>query len=140
MKNQKNLDRPGFCHLQATVLNIFGTVIPCLTLLNGNRVEQITFFTALLHSPAGSGSRNILAEPVLCFTSVEKISAHLSLFSGSEIQKRSICQIPKFIMSLENEDSLNMKIIPFAINDEDYYLGAISWWARENEFFSLVVR
>ena len=25
-------------------------------------------------------------------------------------------------MSLENEDSLNMKIIPFAINDEDYYL------------------
>ena len=43
-------------------------------------------------------------------------------------------------MSLENEDSLNMKIISFAINDEDYYLGAISWWARENELFSLVLR
>ena len=43
-------------------------------------------------------------------------------------------------MSLENEDSLNMKIIPFGLNDEDYYLGAISWWARENEFISLVLR
>ena len=75
----KNLARPGFSHLQATVLNIFRTVIPCLTFLNGNRVEQIPFFTALLYSPAGSGSRKILAEPVLCFTSVEKNSAHLSL-------------------------------------------------------------
>ena len=43
-------------------------------------------------------------------------------------------------MSLENEDSLAMKIIPFAINNEYYYLGAISWWAREKKFFSLVVR
>ena len=79
MENQKNLDRPGFSHPQAIVLNIFRTVIPCLTFLNGNRVEQISFFTALLYSPAGSGSRKILAEPVLCFTSVEKNSAHLSL-------------------------------------------------------------
>ena len=30
------------------------------------------------------------------------------------------------MMSLENEDSLNMKIISPAINDEDYYFGAIS--------------
>ena len=43
------------------------------------------------------------------------------------------------MISLENEDSLNMKIIPSAIN-EDYYFGVISWWARENELFSLVVQ
>ena len=43
------------------------------------------------------------------------------------------------MISLENEDSLNMKIIPSAIN-EDYYFGVISWWARENELLSLVVR
>ena len=44
------------------------------------------------------------------------------------------------MISLENEDSSNMKIIPSALNDEDYYFGAISWWAKENELFSLVVR
>ena len=43
-------------------------------------------------------------------------------------------------MSLENEDSLNMKMAPSAINDEDYSFGTKRWRARENELFSLVVR
>lgn len=78
-KTKKILIGPVFSHPQATVLNIFRTIIPCLTFFNGNRVEQISFFTALLYSPAGSGSKKILAEPVLCFTPVEKNSVHISL-------------------------------------------------------------
>ena len=42
------------------------------------------------------------------------------------------------MISLENEDSSNMKISPSALNDEDYYFRAISSWAKENELFSLV--